>query len=76
MALRWSRKLSGGPKMYGWDDTVRIDTISIQRATDTVILSYRYTNMVTAAKMKQLFQKESSCFLKTKSSNITHHLFV
>jgi len=34
---------------------------------DTVILSYRYTNMVTAAKMKQLFRKESSCFLKTKS---------
>ena len=29
---------------------------------DTVILSYRYTNMVTAAKMKQLFRKESSCF--------------
>ena len=43
---------------------------------DTVIMSYRYTNMVTAAKMKQLFRKESSCFLKTKSLNIYHHLSV
>jgi len=34
---------------------------------DTIILSYRYTNSVTAAKMKQLFRKESSLFLKTKS---------
>jgi len=43
---------------------------------DTVILSYRYTNMETAAKMKKLFRKESSCFLKTKSLNIYHHLSV
>jgi len=80
------RKIYGRNAFLSYRDFIRAGTIqpvSIQYRyrrqpirIDTVILSYRYTDMMTAAKIKQLFWKESTCFLKTKSLNIYHHLSV
>jgi len=66
------------PERYNAVRAGTIQSVSIQYRyrgqpirIDTVILLYRYTNMgatnmVTAAKMKQLFRKESSCFFENR----------